>query len=187
MRHQVTTNKKSSIMSDVCVIINEGTPETRRRSSPDGVDSARHPSTMANEEDSDADDEEDDDQDDSDFEGHYPSRISLTTTSQPLDLDGSIVVGGTARRRGSICSSCGTYTSRSCDGQHDDDSCASSRSTRGYSPTRDSSVIEDDPDADLPYPGFRRVTLFWLTQTTHPRDWCLKLVTNPYPFVVLFM
>lgn len=172
-------------MSEVCVVINEATPDKRRNMSSDVVDntSNHHPNSMANEEDADADDEEDDEQDDSDYEGHFASRMSVTTGSQPLDLDGSIVVGGTAHRRGSICSSCGTYTSsRSCDGQHDDDSCASSRSTRGYSPTRDNSPVEEDSDENLPYPGFRPVTLIYLTQTTHPRDWCLKLVNNPYPF-----
>lgn len=171
-------------MTDVCVIVNEASPDHRRKPSSDQADntSNRHPRTMEIEEDDDADDEEDDEQDDSDYEGNFASRLTLTTNSQPLDLDGSIVVGGTGHRRGSICSSCGTYTSGSCH-SHDEESCASSRSTRGYSPTRESSA-EDREEENLPYPGFRPVTLFYMTQTTHPRDWCLKLVTNPYPFLV---
>lgn len=176
-------------MSDVCVIINEPAPDKRRKSSSDVADNAsnRQP-TMANEEDDDADDEEDDEQDESDYEEHFRSRISITTGSQHLDLDGSIVVGGTARRRGSVCSSCDTYSSRSDrdlrgsrDSHRDVESVASSRSTREYSPTRDNSS-GDDQDENLPYPGFRPVTLFCMTQTSHPRDWCLKMITNPYPF-----
>lgn len=174
-------------MSDVCVVINEATPDQRRKkTSSDVAESAssRHP-TMATEED-DADDEEDDEQDESDSEGRFASRASVATTSQALDLEGSIVVGGpTVRRRNSVCSSCGTYTSgssRSCDGSHDGDSCTSSRSTRGYSPTRASSGGDQDEESNLPYPAFRDVTMFCLKQTSHPRDWCLKLVNNPYPF-----
>lgn len=34
----------------------------------------------------------------------------------------------------------------------------------------------------LPYPGFTPVALIYLTQDTRPRSWCLKLITNPYPF-----
>ena len=34
----------------------------------------------------------------------------------------------------------------------------------------------------LPYPGFTPVALIYLTQETRPRSWCLKLITNPYPF-----
>lgn len=45
---------------------------------------------------------------------------------------------------------------------------------------------EDDDDEDegevLPYPGFVAVALRYLDQTTRPRNWCLALITNPYPF-----
>ncbi|GFT95645.1 hypothetical protein NPIL_218991 [Nephila pilipes] len=140
-------------MSDVCV-----------------TDLDRRPSEDM---DADADDEDDSDRED----------------RQPLDLEGSIVVGGALHRRGSVCS-CGTTSSSgsSCSCQesgcdHRSLSCSSSRSTRGYTPTRDSvgSVVDDS----LPYPGFRPVTLFCLSQTSHPRDWCLKMVNNPYPFVLV--
>lgn len=177
-------------MSDVCVVINEATTDQRRKkTSSDAAESAssRHP-TMATEED-DADDEEDDEQDESDSEGRFASQVSVATTSQPLDLEGSIVVGGTtARRRNSVCSSCGTYTSGSgsCDGSHDGDSCASSRSTRGYSPTRASSGGDQDEN-NLPYPNFREVTFFCMKQTSHPRDWCLKMINSPYPFGFVYL
>lgn len=176
-------------MSDVCVVINEATPDQRRKKTSSEVAesaSSRHP-TMTTEED-DADDEEDDEQDESDSEGRFASRASVATTSQALDLEGSIVVGGTTvRRRHSVCSSCGTYTSGSgsCDGSHDGDS-HSSRSTRGYSPTRESSGGDQDEN-NLPYPAYREVTMFCLKQTSHPRDWCLKLVNNPYPFGLVYL
>lgn len=49
---------------------------------------------------------------------------------------------------------------------------------------------EDDDDDDddeeecegLPYPGFVPIALRYLDQTTRPRNWCLTLITNPYPF-----
>ncbi|KYQ53199.1 Voltage-dependent T-type calcium channel subunit alpha-1G [Trachymyrmex zeteki] len=48
---------------------------------------------------------------------------------------------------------------------------------------------EDDDDEDeeeegegLPYPGFIPIALRYLDQTTRPRNWCLALITNPYPF-----
>lgn len=34
----------------------------------------------------------------------------------------------------------------------------------------------------LPYPGFGEISLCYLTQDTRPRNWCLMLITNPYPF-----
>lgn len=41
----------------------------------------------------------------------------------------------------------------------------------------------DDVDGDeLPYPGFVPVALRYLDQNTRPRNWCLALITNPYPF-----
>ena len=35
---------------------------------------------------------------------------------------------------------------------------------------------------DLPYPGFAPIALRYLDQNTRPRNWCLALITNPYPF-----
>lgn len=37
-------------------------------------------------------------------------------------------------------------------------------------------------DPNLPYPGFPEIALKYLTQDARPRNWCLKLITNPYPF-----
>jgi hypothetical protein len=41
---------------------------------------------------------------------------------------------------------------------------------------------EDDDEEDLPYPGFIPLALGCLDQTTRPRNWCLQMITNPYPF-----
>ena len=38
------------------------------------------------------------------------------------------------------------------------------------------------PEDDLAYPGFVPISLRCLKQTSRPRNWCLKLITWPYPF-----
>uniref|UniRef100_A0A7M4FQM9 Voltage-dependent T-type calcium channel subunit alpha n=1 Tax=Crocodylus porosus TaxID=8502 RepID=A0A7M4FQM9_CROPO len=38
------------------------------------------------------------------------------------------------------------------------------------------------PDPDVPYPDLAPVVFFCLKQTTSPRNWCIKMVCNPYPF-----
>lgn len=37
-------------------------------------------------------------------------------------------------------------------------------------------------EEDLPYPAMAPVVFFYLKQSTRPRSWCLKMVSNPYPF-----
>jgi voltage-dependent calcium channel T type alpha-1G len=41
---------------------------------------------------------------------------------------------------------------------------------------------DDEEEEELPYPGFIPVALKYLDQNTRPRNWCLKMITNPYPF-----
>ncbi|XP_050548196.1 voltage-dependent T-type calcium channel subunit alpha-1G-like [Daktulosphaira vitifoliae] len=53
---------------------------------------------------------------------------------------------------------------------------------------------EDDRDDDeyleaernqqeqLPYPGFIPISMKYLDQNSRPRNWCLAMITNPYPF-----
>lgn len=41
---------------------------------------------------------------------------------------------------------------------------------------------EEEEGEGLPYPGFIPLALRYLDQTTRPRNWCLALITNPYPF-----
>lgn len=106
-------------------------------------------------------------------------RDDISVIAQPLDLEGSIVVGGNVRRSSFCsCSSSSSGSSISCDTGVRRKS-YDTRSTCSYSPTPES---RSDPGEELPYPGFPAVTLYCMSQTTHPRDWCLKLVTNPYPF-----
>lgn len=50
-------------------------------------------------------------------------------------------------------------------------------------------VIEEAASAEeggeaLPYPSLAPVVFFYLKQTTRPRSWCLKMVCNPYPFIL---
>ncbi|KAG8231032.1 hypothetical protein J437_LFUL010810 [Ladona fulva] len=41
---------------------------------------------------------------------------------------------------------------------------------------------EEEEEDDLPYPGFIPLALGCLEQNTRPRSWCLRMITNPYPF-----
>jgi voltage-dependent calcium channel T type alpha-1G len=41
---------------------------------------------------------------------------------------------------------------------------------------------EEEEEEDLPYPGFIPLALGCLEQHTKPRSWCLRMITNPYPF-----
>ncbi|CAM5083736.1 unnamed protein product [Eretmochelys imbricata] len=42
--------------------------------------------------------------------------------------------------------------------------------------------IDSPLDPDVPYPDLAPVVFFCLKQTTSPRNWCIKMVCNPYPF-----
>ena len=49
----------------------------------------------------------------------------------------------------------------------------------------DYAVDDDDDDEQgdsLPYPEYVEKAFFYLLQTTRPRNWCLQLITWPYPF-----
>lgn len=39
-------------------------------------------------------------------------------------------------------------------------------------------------DEVLPYPSLAPVVFFYMKQSTRPRSWCLKMVCNPYPFIL---
>lgn len=91
-------------------------------------------------------------------ESEISSRTSHSTKSSFSTSSSSRYSrSGTPCRRGSSCSEVETSSSTS-----------SSESESG--------------EADLPYPGFPAISLKYLTQTTKPRNWCLRLITNPYPF-----
>lgn len=206
-------------MADVNIIISDDCSQ-HTEDEQDNVNKCNSPCYT---DEDDADDEEEDvygrdaDDDDSSISTGRNSCDKTRSSMQPLDLEGSIVIGGGIGRRTSVCScsshsssgsrrSCGSSTSNSssrssrshsssgsvssglsCDARSEHEVCTSCRSSRrGYTPTKDDSSQPED-DSDLLYPGFRHTTLFYLEQTTHPRDWCLKLVTNPYPFNIFYI
>lgn len=39
----------------------------------------------------------------------------------------------------------------------------------------------DGADPEVPHPDLAPVAFFCLRQTTSPRNWCIKMVCNPYP------
>uniref|UniRef100_A0A3P8RQY9 Ion transport domain-containing protein n=1 Tax=Amphiprion percula TaxID=161767 RepID=A0A3P8RQY9_AMPPE len=43
----------------------------------------------------------------------------------------------------------------------------------------------DRDEEQLPYPALAPVVCLFLKQTTIPRNWCLKIVCGPYPFLLL--
>ncbi|KPJ08810.1 Voltage-dependent T-type calcium channel subunit alpha-1G [Papilio machaon] len=57
-----------------------------------------------------------------------------------------------------------------------------SDSEGGNSDSEGGLSTESSSGQGLPFPGFTPVALRYLTQETRPRSWCLKLITNPYPF-----
>lgn len=42
----------------------------------------------------------------------------------------------------------------------------------------------DGGDPEVPHPDLAPVAFFCLRQTTSPRNWCIKMVCNPYPLCV---
>jgi voltage-dependent calcium channel T type alpha-1G len=48
---------------------------------------------------------------------------------------------------------------------------------------------DEEDEEELPYPGFIPIALKYLDQNTRPRNWCLRMITNPYPFIsqILFL
>lgn len=67
-------------------------------------------------------------------------------------------------------------------GPESDTSGGCSESDGGESDSEGGLSTESTVDQGLPFPGFVPVALRYLTQETRPRSWCLKLITNPYPF-----
>lgn len=61
-------------------------------------------------------------------------------------------------------------------------STSSASSCSGGSSCSDGDSTTSSGEANLPYPGFPEISMKYLTQDSRPRSWCLKLITNPYPF-----
>ncbi|XP_026469403.1 voltage-dependent T-type calcium channel subunit alpha-1G-like [Ctenocephalides felis] len=68
------------------------------------------------------------------------------------------------------------------DGSRYGTSVSGSSDGSGGSSEGSSTGTSSEGSLDLPYPGFAPVALRYLTQDSRPRSWCLKLITNPYPF-----
>ncbi|CAB1433844.1 unnamed protein product [Pleuronectes platessa] len=49
-------------------------------------------------------------------------------------------------------------------------------------PGDDVSIGSDLSPLLLPYPELAPVVFFCLKQTTCPRNWCIRMVSSPYPF-----
>ncbi|KAK5613184.1 hypothetical protein CRENBAI_026737 [Crenichthys baileyi] len=49
-------------------------------------------------------------------------------------------------------------------------------------PIRDPDCVSEEEEQQ-PYPALAHVAFFCLKQTTRPRNWCLRIVCNPYPFI----
>jgi len=49
-------------------------------------------------------------------------------------------------------------------------------------PVRDPDCVSEEEEEEQPYPALAPGAFFCLKQTTRPRNWCLRLVCNPYPF-----
>lgn len=81
---------------------------------------------------------------------------------------GSIGGGGNESISSKSTKSTGSTSGTSCNGISCSDDC-------------DSSTTSGEPN--LQYPGFPEVALRYLTQDARPRNWCLLLITNPYPFL----
>ncbi|XP_075937609.1 voltage-dependent T-type calcium channel subunit alpha-1H [Anarhichas minor] len=47
-------------------------------------------------------------------------------------------------------------------------------------PIRDPDCVSEEEEEQQPYPALAPVAFFWLKQTTRPRNWCLRLVCNPW-------
>ncbi|XP_055913400.1 uncharacterized protein LOC129947020 isoform X4 [Eupeodes corollae] len=73
---------------------------------------------------------------------------------------------GNQRRSSLVSSTDGSSSSSSCSG-----SCSSEDGDSN-------STSSGEPN--LPYPGFPAIALKYLTQDTRPRNWCLRLITNPW-------
>ncbi|XP_034566514.1 coiled-coil domain-containing glutamate-rich protein 1-like [Notolabrus celidotus] len=52
---------------------------------------------------------------------------------------------------------------------------------RIHAPIRDPDCVSEEEEQQ-PYPALAPVAFFCLKQTTRPRNWCLRVVCNPYPF-----
>ena len=72
------------------------------------------------------------------------------------------------------------------DEEDDDDEVVEEEEEEEEEEGQDQEEVEEEEDEDdgLPYPGFVPITLGFLTQYSKPRTFCLRMITNPYPFLL---
>jgi hypothetical protein len=57
-----------------------------------------------------------------------------------------------------------------------------STGSRSSTCSGDDTTSTSSGQPNLPYPGFAEFSFKYLSQDARPRNWCLKLITNPYLF-----
>ncbi|GBM49464.1 hypothetical protein AVEN_142603-1 [Araneus ventricosus] len=109
-------------------------------------------------------------------------RAEIEPEEEDEDVDKVSVLSGQSSSQcshGSSAYSCSTSgSSRTC-------SSSVGSGTSGSSSSCSCSVSDSsefDPRAHLPYPTYVPISWYCLEQTTPPRNWCLWLISNPYPF-----
>lgn len=126
-------------------------------------------------------------------------RDSISEFQNISGISGAAHYGGGAGG-GASTSSAANARSRNSDGNINkcNESCAGSfkmshksNSTNTSSACSDSTCSDGETTSEtttssgepnLPYPGFPEISLKYFTQDDRPRNWCLMLITNPYPF-----
>lgn len=69
-------------------------------------------------------------------------------------------------------------------GADDEDHNGAERRESAGGPVAEEAASAEGGGEALPYPSLAPVVFFYLKQTTRPRSWCLKMVCNPYPFIL---
>lgn len=105
--------------------------------------------------------------------------VSLSNVNGNGDNNGKSVINFRRRKRGSENGS-ESESSRT----RSTRSTSSASSCSGGSSCSDGDSTTSSGEANLPYPGFPEISMKYLTQDSRPRSWCLKLITNPYPFQI---
>ncbi|GIY02081.1 uncharacterized protein CDAR_229641 [Caerostris darwini] len=109
-------------------------------------------------------------------------RAEIEPEDDDEDVDKVSVLSGQSSGQcshGSSAYSCSTSgSSRTCSSSVDSGTTGTSSSCSCSA----SGSSEFDPRAHLPYPAYVPISWYCLEQTTPPRNWCLWLISNPYPF-----
>ncbi|KAG8179700.1 hypothetical protein JTE90_006606 [Oedothorax gibbosus] len=114
----------------------------------------------------------------------WKADIETEEDGEGEDIDKMSVLSGGSH--GSSAYSCSTSgSSRTCSSSVGSSTSTSSSSSSSCSCSASDSS-EFDPRAHLPYPAYVPISWYCLEQTTRPRNWCLWLISNPYPFKYIY-